>query len=75
MTEWINVQDRLPMPEIPKLIYCEESEYGFVDGVLIGIYKSYNKTWMVKCGCTGYECDPDFPIVTHWAELPNAPND
>jgi len=75
MPVWIKCSERLPQPEIHKLIYCRKSDYGFVDGLLIGFYDSMNTRWVIKCGCTGYECDPDFPHVTHWAELPEEPKE
>jgi len=77
MSEWISVKDRLPEKDKEVLIFCKETYYNFGgNGLYIGYYlgeKKYPPYWKIKCECSGYECDCDYPITLYWAELPKPP--
>jgi len=76
---WIKVSDKgLPFDK-PILVYAKtkwqfEGDRGYMATVAV-MKASSGSIWLAAVGFSGYEWEYDFEYkdITHWAELPEAP--
>ena len=65
MCKWISVEDRLPMPIEPVLVYIDAGEHGFQSTG----FMYPNKKWTWHKNAIIYPSAK----VTHWMPLPSVP--
>ena len=73
MTEWIKWEKQQPEDNMPCLFHVKGDFY--ITRIVTGIYRCYSEfpyivSGIRDCGCSGINLDD----ITHWAELPEPPD-